>query len=306
MRIAVTGSHGLVGRALVAALAEDGHEVVPIVRGTPDHGQIGWDPSAARLDPADLEGVDAVVHLAGEPIGARRWTAAQKLRIQESRTRSTALLARTAARMRGGPRTLLCASGVHFYGDRGDEVLTAGSGPGGGFLSRVVRAWEAAADPARAAGLRVVHVRAGVVLAPEAEILTRQVPLFRLGLGAKMGSGRQHLSWIAIDDIVRVYRHLLTSSDLAGAVNAVSPNPVTNAEFTRTLARVLGRPVVLPFIPRLGPRLLLGEMADELLFSSQRVLPERLLADGFEFRYPELEAALRHVLRRPAPAQRAA
>lgn len=305
MRIAVTGSHGLIGRALVPSLADEGHDVVPVVRGTPGSGEIGWDPGAGRLDPGDLEGVDAVVHLAGEPIASRRWTAAQKRRIRESRTRSTALLARTIARMRGGPRTLVCASGVHVYGDRGDEVLTCDSGPGGGFLSRVVRAWEASADPARDAGTRVVHLRTGVVLAPEADVLARQLPLFRLGLGAKMGSGRQYMSWIAIDDVVAAYRHVLAADHLSGALNAVGPEPVTNAEFTRTLARVLGRPVLLPFIPRFGPRLVVGELADELLFYSQRVLPERLLADGFTFRFPQLEPALRQVLGRPA-AQRPA
>lgn len=299
MRIAVTGSHGLIGSALVASLSADGHDVRPVVRsGTPGAGEIGWDPAAGRLDPADLADVDVVVHLAGEPIASRRWTAAQKRRILDSRTAGTGLVARTLAGMADGPKVFVSASGIHYYGDRGDEVLTADSGPGEGFLSDVVRAWESAADPAREAGLRVVHVRTGIVLARHAEVLSRQLPLFQFGLAGKMGSGRQYMSWIALADVVGIYRHAVASAELSGAVDAVGQNPVTNAEFTRTLARVLHRPVLVPFIPRFGPRLVVGEMADELLFSSQRVLPERVVADGYTFRHTELEPTLRAILDR--------
>lgn len=302
MRIAVTGSHGLIGSAVVAALTADGHDVRPVVRGAPETGEIGWDPETGRLDPADLAGVDVVVHLAGEPIASHRWSAAQKRRILDSRTQGTGLLARTVAGMaeqgEDGPKVLVCASGIHYYGDRGDEALSVDSGPGSGFLSEVVQAWEAAADPAREADLRVVHLRTGVVLSPKAEVLQRQLPLFKLGLAGKMGSGRQYMSWVALDDIVGIYRHAVASADLSGAVNAVAPNPVTNAEFTKTLARVLGRPVLVPFIPRFGPKLVVGEMADELLFFSQRVMPERVVADGYVFRHPDLEPALRVILDR--------
>ena len=299
MRIAVTGSHGMIGSALVASLSADGHDVRRVVRrDSPGPDEISWDPARGVLDPADLVGVDVVVHLAGESIASHRWTDEQKRRIRDSRTEGTHLVARTIAAMADGPKVLVSASGVHYYGDRGDEVLTVDSGPGGGFLSGVVQAWESAADPAREAGLRVVHIRTGVALAREADVLARQLPLFRLGLAGKMGSGRQYMSWIALDDVVGIYRHAVASADLSGVVNAVAPEPVTNAEFTRTLARVLGRPVLVPFIPRFGPRLVVGEMADELLFYSQRALPERLLADGYTFRHPRLEPALRDVLGR--------
>ena len=300
MRIAVTGSHGLIGSALVAALSADGHDVRRVVRGDdPGPDEIRWDPAAGHLDPADLVGVDAVVHLAGESIASHRWTDDQKRRIRDSRTQGTGLVARTLAAMADGPKVLVSASAIGYYGDRGDEVLTADSGPGGGFLADVVQAWESAADPAREAGLRVVHVRTGIVLSPRGGALKPQLPLFKAGLGAKMGSGRQYMSWVSIDDTVGVFRHAITSGELSGVVHAVAPEPVTNAEFAKTLARVLGRPLVVPFVPRFGPKLVLGEMAEELLFYSQRVLPERVLADGYAFRHRHLEPALRAVLDRP-------
>jgi uncharacterized protein (TIGR01777 family) len=199
----------------------------------------------------------------------------------------------------GGPRVLVCASGTHYYGNRGDEVLTEASAPGEGFLAGVVRQWEAAADPARAAGLRVVHLRTTPVQDASGAGLQKQALLFRLGLGGRFGSGRQWLSWIALDDIAGAYLHALTRYDLAGPVNAASPNPVTNAEFTATLARVLHRPAVL-HVPAFAPKLVLGEFADELLFASIRVAPARLLETGYRFRFPRLEPALRHTLGRPA------
>jgi uncharacterized protein len=197
----------------------------------------------------------------------------------------------------GGPRVLVCASGIHRYGDRGDEVLTESSPAGGGFLAEVVRQWEAAADPARAAGLRVVHIRNGIVQAAKAPVVARQLPLFRLGLGGRFGSGRQWWSWVALDDTVGLFRHALVSDDLEGPVNATAPNPVTNATYAATLARVLGRPGFLA-APRFALRLLLGELADELLFKSLRVQPAVAQASGYTFSFPELEPALRHLLGR--------
>jgi uncharacterized protein (TIGR01777 family) len=253
---------------------------------------------AGRLDPDALAKADAVVHLAARNIGDRlRWTAATRRAILETRVKGTGLVARTMAGLAGGPRVLVCASGVGFYGDRGDEVLTEASSGGRGFLADVVRRWEAAADPARAAGLRVVHLRTGPVQTAAGAGLPKQALMFRLGVGGRLGSGRQWLSWISLDDVAGAYLHALTREDLDGPVNAVAPNPVTNAEFTATLARILRRPAVL-HVPAFGPRLVLGEAADELLFVSQRAHPARLQASGYRFQFPELEPALRHTLGR--------
>jgi len=306
MLVAVTGASGLIGTALVRRLEAEGHQVLRLTRSRPSRpGQVQWDPAAGRLDPDTLAKADAVVHLAGAGIGDKlRWTAKVKREILRSRVDGTGLVARTMAELAGGsgpggPRVLVCASGAHYYGDRGDEVLTEASAPGGGFLAGVVRQWEAAADPARAAGLRVVHLRTTPVQDASGAGLQKQALLFRLGLGGRFGSGRQWLSWIALDDIAGAYLHALTRDDLAGPVNAASPNPVTNAELTATLARVLHRPAVL-HVPAFAPKLVLGESADELLFASIRVVPARLLETGYRFRFPELEPALRHTLGRPA------
>jgi hypothetical protein len=299
MQVAVTGSTGLIGTALCAALRVGGARVIRLVR-SPGGGadEVVWDPAAGTLDAERLRGVDAVVHLAGEPIGSRRWSDEQKRRIRDSRVASTRLLVETLAGMREGPRVLVCSSAVGFYGDRGPQLLTEDSPPGADFLARVCVAWEAAADPAREAGLRVVHLRTGVVLDPAGGALAKMLPLYRLGLGGRMGDGRQYLSWLTRDEAVGIITHALGSDELAGPVNAVAPNPVTNAEFTAVLGRVLGRPAVMT-VPRFGPRLLLGEMAEALLFASQRVLPQRLTADGYGFRAPLLEPALRDLLGRP-------
>ena len=235
-------------------------------------------------------------------IGARPWTRRVRQEILGSRVRSTRLLADTLAGLagRGGPRVLVVASAVGYYGNRGDEPLTEASAPGGGFLAGVCRAWEAAADPARAAGVRVVHVRTGLVQA-RGGLLGRPLPHYKLGLGGRLGSGRQWWSWIALDDVVGIYRHALTAEELRGPINATAPHPVTNAEYAATLARVLGRPALLP-IPRFAPRLLLGDMAEELLFFSAKAAPAAALATGYSFRFPTLEPALRHILRlRPPP-----
>jgi uncharacterized protein len=304
MLVAVTGASGLIGTALTRRLRAEGHQVLRLTRSRPTGAdQAQWDPAAGQLDPDALAKPDAVVHLAAKNIGEQlRWTARTKRELLASRVDGTALVARTMADLAGrsgpGPRVLLCASGVGFYGDRGDEVLTEASSGGSGFLADLCRQWEAAADPAREAGLRVVHLRTGPVQDTAGGGLPKQALMFRLGLGGRLGSGRQWLSWTSLDDIVGAYVHALTHEELDGPVNNVAPNPVTNAEFTATLARVLHRPALLP-IPEFGPKLVLGEAADEFLFVSQRAHPLRLLETGYQFRFPELEPALRHTLNRP-------
>ena len=304
MLVAVTGASGLIGTALVRRLEAEGHQVLRLTRSAPTApDQLHWDPAAGELDPDALAKADAVVHLAAKNLGDRlRWTARTRREILQSRVQGTGLVAGTMAglaRGPGGPRVLVCASGVGFYGNRGDEVLTESSSGGGGFLAEVVRQWEAAAEPARAAGLRVVYLRTGPVQDAAGGGLPKQALLFRLGLGGRLGSGRQWLSWTSLDDIVGAYLHALTHDELDGPVNNVAPNPVTNAEFTATLARVLRRPAVL-HVPAFAPRLVLGESAEEFLFVSQRARPVRLLETGYRFRFPELEPALRHTLGRPA------
>jgi uncharacterized protein len=306
MLVAVTGASGLIGAALVRRLEAEGHQVLRLTRSRPSApDQVHWDPAAGELDPDALAKADAVVHLAARNLGDRlRWTAATKRDLLMSRVESTGLVARAMADLAGraeaaeGPRVLVCASGVGFYGSRGDEVLTEESGGGGGFLADLVRRWEAAADPARVAGLRVVHLRTGPVQTAAGAGLPKQALVFRLGLGGRFGSGRQWLSWMSLDDIAGAYLHALTRDDLDGPVNAVAPNPVTNAEFTATLARVLHRPALL-HAPAFALRVVLGETADEFLLVSQRALPARLLQTGYRFRFPELEPTLRDTLGRP-------
>ena len=303
MLVAVTGASGLIGTALTRRLREAGHQVLRLTRSEPtEPDQVRWDPRAGQLDPDDLAKADAVVHLAGVNIAAHlRWTGKVKRELLESRVQGTGLVARTMATLAqgpGGPRVLVCASGVNFYGDRGDEVLTEESSGGPGFLADLVRKWEAAAEPARAAGLRVIHLRTGLVQDAAGAGLPKQVLMFRLGVGGRLGSGRQWLSWISLEDAVGAYLHALTHDDLEGPVNAVAPNPVTNAEFTAILARVLRRPAFL-HVPAFAPRLVLGELADELLLISMRAHPVRLLETGYRFRFPELEPTLRHTLGRP-------
>lgn len=296
MDIAITGSTGLIGEALRTSLVADGHRVVRVVRRSPTGAdQIGWDPDADRLDPADLAGLDAVVHLAGEGIAEKRWTDAQKARIETSRTRGTDLLARRLTEASDGPRVLISGSAIGYYGDRGDEVLTEDSGPGTGFLAGVCQKWEAAADPARRAGIRVAHIRTGIVLDAHGGVLAKQLPLFRLGLGGRIAGGRQYMSWITLADEVAAIRWLL-DHDLDGAVNLTAPAPATNRDFTEALAGVLHRPAFLP-VPSFGPKVIFGgELVDELLLAGQRVLPERLTASGFAFAHPTLAPALEAVL----------
>ncbi|AYF73864.1 TIGR01777 family protein [Nocardia yunnanensis] len=293
--IAVTGASGLVGSALSAFLSTGGHRVVRLVRHPPANAlERQWDPRSPAPDL--LDGVDAVVHLAGESI-AGRFTAAHKQAILDSRVEPTRKLAELAAT--AGVAVFVSASAVGYYGaDRGDEVLDENSSRGDGFLADVVERWEAATAPAAETGTRVVRVRTGIVQSPQGGTLRLLRPLFAAGLGGRIGDGRQWLPWIGIDDLVDVYHRALWDRDLMGPINAVAPQPVRNLEYTRTLARVLHRPAVLP-VPRFGPALLLGrEGVDELAAASQRVLPKRLEADGHQFRYADLDSALRHVLGR--------
>lgn len=297
MRIVVTGSTGLIGTALVAALQAGGHHTVRLVRRAPAAGEARWDPLAGTIDREAMEGCDAVVHLAGAGIGDHRWTDDYRRELRESRTLSTELLATTIAGLERPPAVLLSGSAIGVYGDRGSEELTEASAPGTGFLADLCLAWEAATAPASDAGVRVAHLRTGIVLSPRGGALKKLLPLFRIGAGGRFGHGRQYQSWISIDDEVAAIIHLLTA-DVAGPVNLTAPAPVDNREFTRVLAGVLRRPAVVP-VPAFAPRLLLGrDLADALLFTGQRVLPTVLPGSGFAFRHQTLESALRGVLGR--------
>jgi uncharacterized protein (TIGR01777 family) len=293
----VTGAGGLVGSALVAALAADGRRVDRLVR-RPSRGptEIPWDPATGRLAPDALAGTEAVIHLAGESIGAGWWNAARKARIRDSRIGPTRMLAQALAALAPRPRVLISASAVGIYGDRGDEILDESSPPGTGFLAEVARAWEDATSPAASAGIRVVLLRTGLVLAREGGALARLLPVFRVGLGGPLGRGRQWMSWIALPDLVGAIRHALAADALSGPLNAVAPDAVRGAEFARALGATLGRPAFLP-APAFALRFALGrERADALLLSSARVVPGRLRATGFAFRWPGLAGALREVL----------
>ncbi len=291
-RIAITGATGLIGRALSASLTADGHRVARVLRdpSAAKAEDIVWDPEADSMDPAGLEGVDAVVHLAGEPIGASRWTAETRRRIHDSRVRGTDLLARTLAGLEQRPAVFVSSSAVGVYGDRDAEELTEDSSHGDDFLADVCVAWEQAADPAREAGIRVVHPRTGVVIAKDGPLIDKVELPFRLGVGGKVGSGRQFVPWISLDDEVAALRFLI-DRPLQGPVNLTGPNPATNLELTKALGTVLRRPTIMP-IPSFAIRLLYGEMGETLATVSQRVLPRRLLDAGFSFRHTTILAAL--------------
>ena len=299
MKVAVTGSHGLIGTELGAELGRLGHHVTPLVRSRPGPGEAAWDPAKGTIEAEKLEGHDAVVHLAGVGIGDHRWTAEHKRAVLDSRVQGTGLLARTLAELSSPPKLLVSGSAVGFYGYQGgDEIMTEASPKGDGFLADVVDAWEQAATPAADAGIRVVKLRSGVVLTGKGGALGKQLLPFKLGIAGKLGRGRQWLSWILLDDEVAAIVHLLTSESMQGPVNATSPAPVTNAEFTATLARVLKRPAFMP-VPPLALHALFGkEMTEEMLLGGQRVLPTVLQESGFVFAHPELEEALRHTLGR--------
>jgi hypothetical protein len=297
MQVVVTGSSGLIGRALCSQLAGHGHQVVRVVRRPvqPGEAALRWDPEAGTIDADGLDGVDAVVHLAGAGIGDRRWSDGRKQVVLESRTRSTALLASTLAGLDRPPRVLINASAIGFYGDGGDQILTEQSPPGDDFLASVCVRWEAEVAPAADAGIRVVFARTGLTLAPQGGALSKLLPLFRVGLGGRFGSGAQWWSWITLDDEIGALMWLL-DHDVDGPVNLTAPNPVTNREFTRILGEVLSRPAVLP-VPKFGLRLVMGpELADALLFTSARVRPAVLEAGGFAFSHAELDSGLRSVL----------
>jgi hypothetical protein len=294
LTVAVTGASGLVGSALRAFLTTGGHTVLPLVRRPLRDGERGvfWDPERGTIDAAALEGVDAVVHLAGENVGGGRWTSPRKEAIRRSRAEGTLLLARTLAGLARKPRVLVCASAIGIYGDRGDEVLNEGSDVGHDFLAEVGRQWEDAAGPAAAAGIRTVRARIGVVLSARGGMLERILPVYRMGLGGALGNGRQWMSWIALDDLVGILHHAIFDEALSGPVNAVAPRPVRQAEFARVLGRALGRPA-LARVPATVVRALAGEMGEALVLGGARVEPRRLLAAGFRHRHPDLEEALR-------------
>ncbi len=299
MNVLISGATGLIGSALSQELEGGGHVVTRLTRSPKEANDIRWDPEAGTIE-GSLEGYDAVVNLAGETIFSGptdRWTPSKKERIMQSRRKGTRLLAETIAGLPTPPAVMVSASAIGYYGDRGDEVLLEDSRPGSDFLAEVCKVWEASADPAREAGIRVVNPRFGLVLSPKVGTLGTTLPIFKLGAGGKIGGGSQWWSWVAIDDVVGAVVHALEDDSVEGAVNVGSPNPMTNEAYTKVLGSVLDRPTVLP-VPAAALRLGLGEVADALLLASQRVEPAKLKETGYGFRYPELEGALRHLLGR--------
>jgi len=292
MKIVITGSHGLVGRALGKALVADSHEVFDLVRQKAPAGprDIEWHPNEGVINSANLENFDGVIHLAGENIAEGRWTDEKKRRIYDSRIKGTQLLSNTLASLAQKPTTFLSASATGFYGSRGDEILDENAAVGSGFLAKTCRDWEQATKAAEEAGIRVVQLRFGPILAREGGMLDKMLTPFKLGVGGKVGSGEQYISWVAIDDVVEAIKLALGNDSLRGPLNIVSPNPVRNEEFTKVLGHALNRPTAMS-IPAFAARLAFGEMADEMLLVSQRVVPKKLEEAGFEFQYPELDGA---------------
>lgn len=297
MKILITGATGLIGTALNSYLTANGHSIYVVVRRPPQStNEIQWDPAAKQIDRAKIDGMDAAVHLSGESIAAGRWTPERKKAILESRVNGTRLLSEALASVPNPPKTLICASASGYYGNRGTDVLTEESGPGDGFLSDVCKQWEAAANPAREKGIRVAHTRFGIVLSPKGGALAKMLTPFKLGAGGPIGSGQQYWSWITLDDVVAAINHAILTESLQDGVNTVTPNPVTNSEFTKTLGSVLMRPAFFP-LPSFGAHIVLGEMADELLLASCRMQPAKLIATNYVFRYPDLTGALYHLLK---------
>ena len=298
MDIAVTGSSGLIGSALVADLEADGHRVRRLVRRDPRGAdEVRWDPARGELDLDGLAGVDGAVNLAGPGIADKRWTDARKAELRDARVDGTRLLAEGLAGLASRPEVFVSGSAIGYYGDRGDELLPETAGAGDDFLADLCEEWEAAAAPAAAAGIRVATIRTGIVLAPGGGALEKFLPLFKLGLGGRLGSGRQYWSWITLEDEVRAIRHLL-DHEVSGPVNLTAPEPVTNQELTSTLGEVLNRPTLFP-VPRFGPKLLIGgEATETFLYASQRCVPAALDGSGFEFRHQDIETGLRAVLDR--------
>ncbi len=297
MRVLITGSSGLIGTALSRSFGERGYEIVRLVRKPVSQSDISWNPDRGELTLSPDQQFDVVVHLAGENIGAGRWSATRKKRILASRVDGTKTLVSALTSLQAKPPVLISASAVGYYGDRSDEIMREENRPGSGFLSEVCQRWEEATKPAKQHGIRTVNLRMGVVLARHGGALAKMLLPFKLGLGGKFGDGRQYWSWVALDDLVAAVHHVVYDDAISGPVNLVAPHPVTNAEFTKTMGKVLNRPTVLG-VPSFALKLLLGEMAGPLLLESTRVEPAKLLASRFEFKYPDLEPALRSVLGR--------
>jgi uncharacterized protein (TIGR01777 family) len=295
MNILISGSTGLIGSELGSFLSRNKHRVIRLVRHAPSGpDQISWDPAKGILDAQSLEGLDAVVHLAGENIASGRWTEKKKRRIRESRINGTRLLAHSLSRLFDPPQVLVSNSAIGYYGDRGDEQLNEESAPGDGFLPDLCRDWESATEAAVIRGIRVVIPRVGIVLSPAGGAMARMLPIFRLGLGGRIGSGRQYMSWVTLDDLVGAIHHSILTPSLHGPVNAVSPIPVTNAEFSQALGRALSRPARFA-LPAPAARIAFGQMADEALLASTRAAPVRLVRSGYRFLFPQLDGALRHL-----------
>lgn len=300
LKVAVTGASGLVGRALMQLLRAQGHTAIPLVRDTDvaGTGSVLWNPDSGLVERDKLEGIDALVHLAGEPMVGLRWSEEKKRAIRESRTRGTDLISRTIAAMSSPPEVLISASAMGIYGNRGNEIITEKSEIGKGFLADVCEAWEAATEPARRAGIRVVCLRMGMVLSPLGGVLGSMLLPFKIGVGGRLGSGRQYVSWIDVDDLTALILHIIRTRSLSGAVNATAPYPVPNATFADTLGRVLGRPTLVP-VPEFAVKALFGEMGSELLLSGVRIQPEAAMRSGFDFHFPALEESLRFQLGKP-------
>lgn len=296
MDVLVSGATGMIGTSLTRALESAGHKVTRLTRSPKSDKDIGWDPDAGRID-GDLSGTEVVVHLAGESIAEGRWNDQKKSRILDSRVKGTKLLAESVAKLAEPPRVMVSASATGYYGDRGDELLTEESEPGTSFLARVCQEWEAAADPAREAGVRVVHPRLGIVLSTEGGALSQTLPIFKLGGGGKIGSGDQYWSWISLDDVTGAILHAINTETINGPMNVTAPEIPTNSEYTKTLGKVLGRPTFVP-LPAPAARIALGEVADALLLASSRVEPAKLKETGYEYKTPNLEGAFRHLLGR--------
>jgi uncharacterized protein (TIGR01777 family) len=293
MKILISGSSGLVGSALVSSLVSRGDEVIRLVRSEPKGpGEVKWDGPASFIDKAGIEGMDAVVHLAGESLAAGRWSEARKAKIRDSRVKGTRLLAEALAAAEKPPQVFVIASAVGYYGNRGDAILTEDTAAGTGFLAEVCRDWEAATEPAATRGIRVVELRIGMIVTEKGGALPKMMPPFKLGLGGRIGSGLQYISWVALDDVVAIIEFCLASNSLSGPVNTVSPNPVTNSDFTRALGSAVSRPTIFP-MPAFAARLAFGEMADAILLSGARVMPEKLTQARFKFKYSDLKAALK-------------
>ncbi len=295
MKVLMSGSHGLVGEALINSVTNDGHEIVRLVRRAASARELEWHPNQGHIDTQQLEGFDVVVHLAGEKIASGRWTEAKKRAIRESRVKGTSVLSESLARLSQPPSLFISASAIGYYGDRGDELLTERSAPGDGFLPSVCIDWENATRPAVEKGIRTVLTRFGIILDRNEGALAKMLPPFQMGIGGKVGNGKQWMSWIALDDVVSGVKFLMREPSLHGPINFVAPNPVTNAEFTKALGRALSRPTIFP-VPAFGARLAFGEMADALLLSSQKVKPAVLNDKGFTFGWPTLAPALKHLL----------